>query len=231
MSLFEGVQDKEALSLLLSYAMPGKELDMAVKGLLKKFGSLKGIVEAPQEELESTPGMGAEPAALLRLVRGVSSQYLKDRARKKYVVRGQSDVLYCLRRLRAPKAERLTAIYLSSSNELLSIEVIHEGSIKGGFPALSRKAVSLSFRHNARSVVFALICPGKGVFDPGLYRKIIGALDRAALAVDLLVHDYILAGSGGYFSARDGGWRFGETPGLAMAAELQPSRILPKGRG
>lgn len=230
-TLFESFQEKEALSLLLSYALPGKELDMAVRGLLKRFGSLKGIVEAGQEELEATPGIGAAPASLLRLVRGVSSLYLKDRARKKNVVRGQGDVIYCLKRLGAPKAERLAAVYLSSTNEILSIDVLHEGSIKGGFSALSRKAVSLSFKHNARSVVFAFMCPGKEAFDIGLYRRIIGTLDRAALAVDLLVHDYILSGRGVYFSARESGWRFGETPGLAMAAELQPSRILTKGRG
>ncbi|MBI5491908.1 MAG: hypothetical protein HY893_03125 [Deltaproteobacteria bacterium] len=230
-TLFESFQEKEALSLLLSYALPGKELDMAVKGLLNRFGSLKGIVEAPQEELEAAPGMGAAPASLLRLVGGVSSLYLKDRAKKKNIVRGQGDVIYCLKRIGAPKAERLAAIYLSSANEFLSIDVLHEGSIKGGFSALSRKAVSLSFKHNARSVVFALMCPGKEAVDPGLYRRIIEVLDRAALAVDLLVHDYILTGKGGYFSAREGGWRFGETPGFAMAAELQPSRILPKGMG
>ncbi len=229
-ALFEGFDDKEALELLLSYAVPKRGLDAASKDLIKRFGSLKGVIEAGHDELRSIPGIGHRPASLLKLVKSVSRLYLREKAARKNVVRGRRDVIYCLRRLGASKVERLAAIYLNSANEILSVEVLQEGSVKGKFTALSKKAVSLAFRHGARSAVFALICPPKGATDPELCEKIIKVLDRAALAIDLMVHDYIFTGRAGYFSARDRGWRFGEPMGLPMAAELGPSFILPKGK-
>jgi DNA repair protein RadC len=48
--------DYEVVELLLSYAIPRKDLKILAKNLLEQFGSLKGIMDAAQNDLADVKG-------------------------------------------------------------------------------------------------------------------------------------------------------------------------------
>ena len=65
----EGFHDYELLELLLTYAIPRKDVKPVAKELMKRFGSFSGVLNASLEELERTPELGSASAILLRLIR------------------------------------------------------------------------------------------------------------------------------------------------------------------
>ena len=76
--LKEGLENFEAhqvLELLLFYCIPRKDTNALATTLIKRFGSLAGVLEAPVSELKKVPGMGDAAATFLTLIPAVSRYY------------------------------------------------------------------------------------------------------------------------------------------------------------
>jgi DNA repair protein RadC len=54
----KGFADYEAVELLLTLAIPRSDVKQPAKALVKRFGNLRGILDAPVEELQAIPGIG-----------------------------------------------------------------------------------------------------------------------------------------------------------------------------
>lgn len=64
----EHFQDHEALELLLFYAIPRRDVNETAHLLLNRFGSLSGVLDAPEEELCEIPGVGPGVSHFLNLI-------------------------------------------------------------------------------------------------------------------------------------------------------------------
>ena len=64
--LDDKLADYELLELLLSYAIPRRDVKPLAKMLLSKFGGIFPILAAPIEELCRIPGMGQNTAIFLK---------------------------------------------------------------------------------------------------------------------------------------------------------------------
>ena len=73
---FEGFHDYEVLELLLTYALARIDVKPLGKRLLKEFGTLAGVFDAPVAELVKVPGIQEKIAVFLALVRQAELRYL-----------------------------------------------------------------------------------------------------------------------------------------------------------
>ncbi|NIP38994.1 MAG: hypothetical protein GWO07_09725 [Candidatus Dadabacteria bacterium] len=64
-----GLSDYELIELLLTYAIPGKDVKHVAKELNRKFGSLRGILESSRVELEKIDGIGPASSVLILLIK------------------------------------------------------------------------------------------------------------------------------------------------------------------
>ena len=72
----EGSRSEEALvELLLTYAIPQKDVRLLAARLLSEYGSLSALLEAPMETLCQTDGVKANSAVLLKLVDWIRQNY------------------------------------------------------------------------------------------------------------------------------------------------------------
>ena len=55
---FDGFADHEVVELLLTLAIPQKDVKQPAKALLAKFGSLRGILDAPSDAVSAIKGLG-----------------------------------------------------------------------------------------------------------------------------------------------------------------------------
>jgi len=201
-----GFHDYEVLELILTYAIPRRDVKPLAKTLIERFKGLRGVLDASFEELHSVNGIGENAALLLKFMKEVSGEYLKERVMKKDVIRSPEDVLnYLNLTLSGEKVEKFLAIYLNSKNEILSVETLHEGTIDQTV-VYPRKVIENAFRHNARSIIFVHNHPSGDPTPSVKDRELTKELHKAASAVDIIVHDHIIIGKNGHFSARDGGW-------------------------
>lgn len=62
------LSEAETLELLLTYAIPRRDVAPLAQALLDRFGSVDGIQTAPYDELLAIPGIGEQATTLIRVV-------------------------------------------------------------------------------------------------------------------------------------------------------------------
>lgn len=73
------LQDDQVLELLLFYALPRRDTNDLARKLLKHFGSIAAVLEAPLQELKTVGGIGESAAVLLHLITPLARRYLLSR--------------------------------------------------------------------------------------------------------------------------------------------------------
>lgn len=202
----DGLHDYEAVELLLTYALPRRDVKPIAKALVNRFGGLRGVFDASENDLACVSGMGVHSAALIKLVKALNCAYLKEKAVGAPVISAPDDVIdYLAASLSGEKVEKFLAIYLNSQNEVAGIETLHEGTLNQT-AVYPRKAIELAFKHNARSIIFVHNHPSGNATPSKSDIKLTEALEHAAKSVDILVHDHVIIGRDRHYSIRDGGW-------------------------
>ena len=228
----DGFHGYEALELLLTFAIPRRDVKPIAKELIKRFKGLRGVFDAGMDDLASVPGVGVHSAVLLMLLKEISGAYLLERMIGRNPVRSAKDAIDFIDRACGPAREALYALYLSSKNEILGVETIFEGAIeaKGDGRALRaptersarvmasepeeglsssvspRSVIEKAFKHNARSIIFVHNTPSAAAKASVKERTLAQGLERAASSIDIIIHDYLIRGKAGHFSARELGW-------------------------
>jgi DNA repair protein RadC len=199
----------EVLERLLSYAVKEKDLANVSSGLMKRFKGLRGVLDASHEELKDSGWVGENGAVFLKFAKEAAGVYLKENMMGKDALKNMKCVLdYLSLTLSGERIEKFLAIYLNSKNEVLSVDVLHEGTINQTV-VYPRKAIERAFRHKASGVIFVHNHPSGDCTPSAMDRQLARTLDSAAAAVDLSVVDHIVIGKNRHFSARENGWMSG----------------------
>jgi len=217
----KGFQRQETVEFVLTYAMPRSNVRPVAKRLLKKFKGLRGVFDAPMDELRGIEGLSENAVVLIKLLKDMSALYLRERIMGKDVIGSKKDVLeYLNLSLSGERVEKFIVLFLNSKNELLAIETLHEGTINQTV-VYPRKVIERAFKNNAHSMIFVHNHPSGDSTPSTVDRQLTGMLHRAAHAVDLVVTDHIIIGRDEHFSARESGWfKGGPRPlGRRLASE------------
>jgi len=199
----DGFQDYELLELLLTYAIPRKDVKPVAKELIKCFGGLSGILDANHKTLVKIHGMGAISATLIRLVKELCAVYLGERMEDRDLLSSPQVVAdFARMKLTEIPHESFMIIYLNTRNEVLKYEIVQEGTLDHAvvYPrriiegALSQHASGLILVHNHPS---GHCRPSNE--DLSLTRNIV----EAVRMIDIRILDHIVVGREGYFSFKE----------------------------
>ena len=84
---------------------------------MKKFGSLKDVLEADPKDLQDIDGIGSNNVFGLKIAQAVSRRYLADRVINKNFIRSSDEVLqYLNHQLQVKNREVFIVIYLNDRN-------------------------------------------------------------------------------------------------------------------
>ncbi|WP_178338224.1 RadC family protein [Candidatus Avelusimicrobium facis] len=197
--------DHETLELLLTYCIARRDTKPTAWALIKKFGSLSAVLDAPVDRLQTVPGVGPQSAQFLKLIRAVFKKYSLEEVKAKITVRSPEQVLqYCKASLSGCSEECLELIYLSVRNTIIGAEIISVGGLdrvsvsprKIVEHALAAKAAAVIMVHNHPSGD-----PTPSAEDIALTKEI----TRAAALLGITVHDHIIIGKGTHYSLKANG--------------------------
>ncbi len=76
------LHEHEALELLLTFAIPRRDVKGLAKELILKFGSFAGVLDASEYDLSAFPGIGENAASLILLVKAAGALYLEQHLRE-----------------------------------------------------------------------------------------------------------------------------------------------------
>jgi len=79
---FEDLADYEIVEMLLTIAIPRRDVKEQAKALIKRFGNLRGILDAPIDEVRKVDGIGEVTPVVLRMLREIVSLYLQQAIEK-----------------------------------------------------------------------------------------------------------------------------------------------------
>ena len=203
-----GFHDYEFIELLLTYAIPQKDVKPIAKELIRHFKGIKGIFDASIEELTSVTGIGERAAILIRLLKEGATSYLKTRIQGKEVLSSPRDVFdFCHHAISGEKNEKFMVIYLSTKNEVIDVETLEEGTINQT-AVYPRKIIEGALKHNASALIFVHNHPSGDPNPSKTDRQLTEDLKKAVSTIDITVHDHIIIGRNSHFSGRENGWLF-----------------------
>lgn len=200
-----GFLDYEIVELLLTVGTPRKDCKAAARLALKEFKSLRGVLEAPPEELQSVFGIGPKNVFGIMLVKEVSRRYLKDRMTSGPVCGSSQEVYeYLLHSMRDLKKEQFKVIFLDVKNKVIEEKTLFEGTVDAS-AVYPREVIKDALRYGASSLIFAHNHPS-GDPEPSVCdREITRDLVFAARVVQLRVLDHLIIGDNRYYSFADQG--------------------------
>lgn len=143
------------LELILFYSVPRADTNPIAHRLLGQFGSIANVFEAPYEELLKVKGIGPASATLLRMIPGLTSQYLISK-NDTGVILDSSKKLgeFLLPRFIGLNNEVLMLACLDHKCKLLYCTIIAEGSLDSVKVDI-RKIVEAAMRVSAAGIVIA----------------------------------------------------------------------------
>jgi DNA repair protein RadC len=203
---FNGFQDYEAIELLLGYAIPRKDVKPLAKELIKRFGSLKGVLDAQFDELRSIDGLSDRSATFINILKECGTLYLREGViEKRKKISSTSALLdYCRSAMSGLRDEQFRAVFLNSQNEVIEDEVINEGTVNQSV-VYPRKVMERALHHGATAMIFVHNHPG-GSCRPSREDKALTAeLVNIAKGLGIRVHDHLIICRSGYFSFLESG--------------------------
>jgi DNA repair protein RadC len=200
-----GFLDYEVVELLLSLGTPRQDCKQPAKEALREFKTLRGVLEAPAEELQRIHGIGVRNVFGLRLIHEVSRRFLRDRMIGRPACHSSQEVYeYLTHALRDQKREQFKVIFLDPKNQVIGEKTLFEGTVDSS-AVYPREVITDALRCGASALIFAHNHPS-GDPDPSLCDKeITRDLVFAARLVEMRVLDHIIIGNNRYFSFADAG--------------------------
>ena len=201
----DGFLDYEIIELLLTLGTPRTDCKQPAKDALKKFGSLKAVLEAEPAELKEIKGIGDNNVFGLKIAQSVSRRYLADRIIDKDFIRSADEVIdYLKHNLRDKSREVFLVIYLNGRNQILKMEELFQGTLTTS-AVYPREVVKRALVNDAAALVFVHNHPSGNPNPSQDDLTITKKLKEAAQAIDVSVHDHLIIAGNDVYSFADHG--------------------------
>ncbi|MEW6364078.1 MAG: UPF0758 domain-containing protein [Acidobacteriota bacterium] len=121
--------DHELIELLLTYAIPRRDVKPIAKQLLAECGSVAGVLAAPDEVLLRVPGVGPAALVLIRLAAALRFEAARPErlSRRKRITSPAEAASYLGESFLGAREEEVRILHLDPKNGVLGHEVIARG--------------------------------------------------------------------------------------------------------
>lgn len=202
-----GFADYEVVELLLTLAVPRSDVKQPAKALIARFGNLRGILDAPLEELRLVSGIGSVTPVALQIIRAAATLYLQQCGEGRDSLADPIRLADFWRmRIGALHNEVFEVAYLDSAYRLLrdGVETLAAGTVDRA-SVYPRRVVEAALKRGAAALVLAHNHPN-GNLTPSEHDKVLTrAIVLGAETVQVKVVDHLIVSAEESFSFRKAG--------------------------
>ena len=127
------LNDHEVLEMLLYFSVRQGDTNPAAHALMRRFGDLHAVFEAPREQLEQVEGVGPRSAELIKFVYALFGRYQESVARMERncdkLTTTERIAEYFVPQLRGEREEVLLAAYLDGAGHVIKCEECDRGGM------------------------------------------------------------------------------------------------------
>lgn len=195
--------DYEILELLLTYAIPRRDVRTLSRQLYKKYGGVHQLLSASMDSLTSNDGIKENTATLFKLIHKLTQMEYKS-------VLGATPIFhdfeklenYCKSILSGKMVEEFHVFYLDSQFKLIEDQLHSSGTIDWAAVYI-REIVKHALDLNARSVVLLHNHPSAYTAFSSQDIQITQELETALNKLDIGLYDHLLLSGDVIYSARN----------------------------
>ncbi len=199
----ESFHDYEVLELLLTLSTPRKDIKPQAKELIRRFGSLSRVLEAPASVLQDIPGLGPANVFSLKLPHAIGRRYLFEQTKNRDYLHSSRTVKdYLTHNLRERNREVFMVIFLDSQNQIIKMEELFTGTLNTS-AVYPRQVVEKILEYDAASVILVHNHPSGGITPSRSDRAVTKKLQTALSAIDVDILDHLIVGGNEFFSFAD----------------------------
>lgn len=232
-----GFAPHEVLELLLTYAIPRGDVNPLAHALMRRFGSLSGVLEAKEAELRQVSGIGSRAASLLALMLPLFQKYQMEKLTPKQRIETVSQLMpYCRTLFMGSTTEAFYVICLDGQMNVLSVECVNTGTPME-VNAAPRLVARFALRRDAFGVVITHNHPSGNLTPSQEDLDVTRQIGLALASMDIRLYDHVIVGAGEAFSFQqhgllDAGRSFMpmDTRSKGELAADRPQRKLPPRR-
>lgn len=197
----------EKLELLLTYAIPRRDVRPLARSLIQKFRSVYGVFTASIDDLKSVSGVGYNTALLIHLVHELMLVSHREILTDSKIL-SQPDVLkeYCRQLLSGKNIEEFHVLYMGAEGRLITDEIHSHGTIDSTH-VYPREIAKSAVRLNARSVILVHNHPMSDNDFSSDDIALTTDVEQMLRHFEIVLHDHLLVTSHGtVFSMREQPW-------------------------
>lgn len=198
----DALDDYELLEMVLFAVNLRRDVKPLAKLLIRTFGDLWGVVNAPPERLRGLKAEGVSlgtdnAVAIVRIVGAAALRALQQRVIDRPVLASWQALLdYCSAAMAHEPTEQFRLLFLDRKNTLIADEVQQRGTIDHT-PVYPREVVKRALELSAAAVILVHNHPSGDPTPSRADIEMTKEIVRAANAVGLIVHDHLVIGKGG----------------------------------
>ena len=212
----QGFHPHEMLELLLFSAIPKRDVNPLAHELIRRFGSVDGVLSASKEELMQVNGVGPRVAELLAAVNEITLRYEATRNLSRRPLSSVEQAAEYARPLfHAAVSTELALLLEDGKSSLLAADVF---PWQAKNPSCIRAALSLALSVGAHSAALMISHRGPARRPGKSELEDIARLVSALSAVDVYTIDCVLLSGNRLFSLRREGLLSDETTSLRDAS-------------
>lgn len=200
--------DYELLELLLTIAIPRRDVKPLAKELIRKFGSFAEVVNAPLEELMLVKGVKENTAAVLRIFRecSVRSSWQSLRGMDAPVISDfDAMVDYCRSAMAYQTVEEFRIIFLNSKLYVIGEEIQQRGTVDQ-VAIHPREVIKSAMMHGASAMILVHNHPSGIVTPSKADMEITKRIKEAAEAVSIRLFDHLIISKSSVYSFHNQGF-------------------------
>ncbi len=186
----------EILEMLLYYALPRRDTNGIGHELIRKFGSLSSVFDAPVEELCTVDGVSEHSAILIKMIPQLAREYMNDLDSDKetFCDYDKAGSFFASKFIGSVTEEVYIALF-DNGMHLIDCKKGNVGEVNSSSVSI-RNLVSYALGKNASFVMLAHNHPGGTVIPSGDDLNVTKACETALNMVDVkLAEHYVVSGS------------------------------------
>jgi DNA repair protein RadC len=192
--------DYEVVELLLTLGQPRRDCKPAAKEAIKRFKTLRGVLEASPEELQEIEGIGPNNSIAIRLISDVAKELLKEKVADQPIVGTPEQVTDFLNAsMGGLKKEIFKVIYLDNQHRVIEVTDMFHGTVNAS-AVWVREVIEGALKRQAAAMIFIHNHPSGSTTPSQQDRNITRDLVLAAEAVGIRALDHIIVGGDKHFS-------------------------------
>jgi DNA repair protein RadC len=201
----EKLPDYELLELVLTLAIPQRDVKPLAKDLLRRFGGFAEVISAEPAELVRVKGMGEVSAAALKIVAAAAVRLSRTALSDKPVIGSWQLLLdYCQAAMARAPIEQFRVLYLDKKNRLIADEVQQTGTVDHT-PVYPREIVKRALELGATALILVHNHPSGDPTPSRADIEMTKEVGRAVAALGLQLHDHLIVGRSGHTSFKSHG--------------------------